>query len=146
MGPRRGAGFWILAGAGLALLIRVGTGGGPRNGARRIFHGWACVLFALLAASVLVQNRGGFTAVASDRAPRVRAAMRHLKSAAHPGDHLVCLTPTAGAVYYYHLRRKMDCWLWLLLDETVPPDILHDGHALYWIIQAEESLTIDNVL
>ena len=140
------AGFWILAGAGLATLIRVGAGGGPRNGTRRISHGWAFVLFTLLAANVLVQNRGGFTAVAGDRAPGVRAAMRYLKSAAHPGDHLVCLAPAAGPVYYYHLRHKMDCRLWLLPDETVPPAILQDGPAVYWIVQTEQGLTIDYVL
>ena len=40
----------------------------------------------------------------------------------------------------------MDCRLWLLPDEPVPPDILHDGHTVYWVVQTEEGLSRHYVL
>ena len=108
---------------------------------RLISNGLMFGLMALLVANVFAQNRDGFTTVSGDRAPGVRDAMRFLKTAARPGDHLISLAPAAGPVYYYHLRYGMDCRLWLLPDEIVPPDILQDGHAVYWIVQTEEGLS-----
>ncbi len=140
----QGIAFWLFAGAGAAVLARFLAG--RRPAARRIVDGLALGLLALLAANVLYQNRGGFTAVAGDRAPGVRAAMQYLKEAARPGDHIISLAPAAGPVYYYHLRYGMDCRLWLLPDETVPPDILQDGHEVYWIVQTEEGLSRHYVL
>ena len=137
----QGAGFWILAGAGLAFFVRLAVRGRPSKLSRLISNGLMFGLMALLVANVFAQNRDGFTTVSGDRAPGVRDAMRFLKTAARPGDHLISLAPAAGPVYYYHLRYGMDCRLWLLPDEIVPPDILQDGHAVYWIVQTEEGLS-----
>ena len=142
----QGIGFWLLAGAGAAGLARLAANRLPAVHSRRIADGLALGLLALLAANVVFQNRAGFTAVAGDRAPGVRAAMRYLRENARPGDHVISLAPAAGPVYYYHLRHEMDCRLWLLPDETVPPEILQDGQEVYWIVQTEEGLSRHYVL
>lgn len=142
----QGIGFWLIAGAGAGGLVQITARGAAPDRFRRISAGAAIGLLVLLTAAVAFQNRGGFTAVAGDRAPGVRAAMRYLKNAVRPGDHVVALAPAAGPVYYYQLRNRMDCRLWLLPDEPVPPDILHDGHTVYWVVQTEEGLSRHYVL
>lgn len=142
----QGIALWLFAGAGAAVLARFAANRWPAAVSRQVVDRLALGLLALLAANVLYQNRGGFTAVAGDRAPGVRAAMQYLKEAARPGDHVVALAPAAGPVYYYHLRYGMDCRLWLLPDETVPSEILQDGHEVYWVVQTEEGLSRHYVL
>lgn len=142
----QGIGFWVIAGVGAGKVARAFAGGGDAARARRIANGLALCLLAALTALIVFQNRAGFTAVAGDRAPGVRAAMRYLKENARAGDHVVCVAPAAGPVYYYQLRNRTDFRLWLAPDETVPQDVLRSEAAVYLIVHTDRGYSLEYLL
>lgn len=140
-----GAAYFLIAGAGLASVLtffadRQGKGRSAR--AANVATGLVVLFMAI---NLLSHNRHGFTAQ-GELAPGIRDAMAALKDQAAIHDHIVCVRPSSGPVYYYHLRNRMDCRLWFIPDEFPPVEILSGTQAVYFVVNTYGGQSLDGVL